>query len=241
MRVLLVSDLHANWPALQAVNEAHDVCICLGDLVDYGLAPASCIAWVREHVHHVVRGNHDHGVAQNVTLTGEHGFRYLARVTRPLTRERLATEDLRFLASLPLTLNITLDERRLFLVHATPFDPLDEWAPAEPDFWARRVAGIDADMVCVGHTHQPYILEVGGKLVINAGSVGLPRDGDPRACYVVVEDGHPEIKRVEYPVEETVRTIEESSLPARARDMLAVVLRTGGLPRGPEEAGAEGG
>jgi predicted phosphodiesterase len=67
MRILLVADIHANWPALQAVAALpHDVCLCLGDLVDYALEPAPCIAWTRDHARHCVRGNHDHGVAQNV-------------------------------------------------------------------------------------------------------------------------------------------------------------------------------
>ncbi len=66
MRILLIADVHGNWPALQAAAaEPHDVCVFLGDLVDYALEPAPCIDWVREHAPFAVRGNHDHGVAQN--------------------------------------------------------------------------------------------------------------------------------------------------------------------------------
>ena len=80
MRILLISDIHGNWPALQAVaTETYDVCLCLGDLVDYGLEPAPCIAWVREHARCTVRGNHDHGVAQNVLVNGKVGYKYLSR------------------------------------------------------------------------------------------------------------------------------------------------------------------
>jgi putative phosphoesterase len=240
VRILLVSDIHGNWPALQAIQEPHDVCFCLGDLVDYGLDPAPCIAWVRQHAQYTVRGNHDHGAAQNVTLTGDQGYRYLARVTRPLTREALASDDLRFLATLPLTQMVTVDDRRYFLVHATPFDPLDEWATSEADFWARRLERVDAEVVCVGHTHEPYVLEVAGKLVVNPGSVGLPRDGDPRAAYAVVEDGRVELKRVEYPIAEALRPIEESTLPERAKDMLTDVLLTGGPKRQSQEGSADG-
>ena len=104
MRILLISDLHANWPALQAVaTEPHDLCVCLGDLVDYGLEPTPCIAWVRDHARHAVRGNHDHGVAQNVNVIGRNGFKFLTSVTRPLTQERLSGEDRRYLSSLPVT------------------------------------------------------------------------------------------------------------------------------------------
>jgi putative phosphoesterase len=227
MRILLVADIHANWPALQALQEPHDVCLCLGDLVDYALEPSPCIDWVRRRAHHSVRGNHDHGVAQYVPVNGRSGFKYLTGVTRPVTQQLVGPEDRRFLAALPVTLSVTLGDTRFFLVHATPRDPLDEYAPADVDYWTRRLEGVDTDVVCVGHTHQPYILEVGNKLVINPGSLGQPRDGDPRGCYAVIEDNRVELKRVEYPVEDTVRVILESSLPDQAKEMLADVYRTG--------------
>src|SRR5207302_6454289 len=81
------------------------------------------------------------------------------------------------------------------------------------------------------HTHEPYVLEVGDKLVINPGSVGQPRHGDPRAQYAVIEDHRVDLKKVEYPVEETVRTVLESSLPEPAKALLAEVFRTGGLAK----------
>lgn len=227
MRILLVADIHANWPALQALKEPFDVCLCMGDLVDYALEPGPCIEWVRTNARYTVRGNHDHGVAQNVGVSGHNGFKYLTSVTRPLTRERVSPSDVRFLAGLPLTRMVTIDETRILMVHATPRDPLDEWAPAEESFWTRRLEGVDADIVCVGHTHTPYVLEVGGTLVVNPGSLGIPRDGDPRASYAILEDHNMELRRYEYPVEETVRTIKESSLPDDAKEQLAQVLRTG--------------
>jgi putative phosphoesterase len=229
MRILLLADVHGNWPALQAVlaAETFDVCLCLGDLVDYALEPAPCIAWARENAHHIVRGNHDHGVAQNVTVTARNGFKYLTGVTRPLTRERLDEADLRYLSRLPLTRMVTLDGTRYFLCHASPRDPLDEYAPANPEFWARRLENVDADVVCVGHTHQPYALEVGDKLVINPGSVGQPRDGDPRASYAIIEEFRVDLKRAEYPIEETVRVVQESALPDAAKERLSECFRTG--------------
>ena len=66
MRILVVSDIHANWPALAAIDEPHDVCLCLGDLVDYGPDPARCVRWAMEHAQYAIRGNHDHGVAQGI-------------------------------------------------------------------------------------------------------------------------------------------------------------------------------
>jgi putative phosphoesterase len=230
MRILLLADVHGNWPALQALNEPHDLCVCLGDLVDYGLEPAACIDWVRRHAHYAVRGNHDHGVAQNVVVGGRNGFRYLTSVTRPLTRERLGEDDLRYLSRLPVSQMVTADDTRFLLVHATPRDPLDEYAPPEVEFWQRRLRDVEAEVVCVGHTHLPYVLEVGDKLVINPGSLGQPRDGDPRGSYAIIEDYKVELKRLEYPVEETVRVIQESSLPEDARETLSAVFRTGEVP-----------
>ena len=228
MRILLIADVHANWPALRAVAaEPHDVCLCLGDLVDYGLDPAPCIEWVRDKAAHVVRGNHDHGAAQDVTINGKTGFRYLTGVTRVLTREKLSAEDLRYLGRLPVTKTLSLDNTRFLLVHASPRDPLDEYAPADPDFWGRRLSQIDVDVVCCGHTHHPYVLEVGEKLVINPGSVGQPRDGDPRASYAVIQDYKVELKRVEYPVEETLEAIAKSALAEGDRKMLEEVFRRG--------------
>lgn len=227
MRILVVADIHANWPALQAINEPHDICLCLGDLVDYCLEPGPCIDWVRRHANFAVRGNHDHGVAQNVPVFGRNGFKYLTSVTRGLSRERLGPQDLHFLSRLPVTRMATLGEMRFLLVHATPRDPLDEYAPADVEFWTRRLQNVEADVICVGHTHQPYVLEVGNRLVINPGSVGQPRDGDPRASYAIIEDFKVELKRLTYPVEATVRVLQASSLPDAAKDLSIQVLRTG--------------
>jgi putative phosphoesterase len=245
MRILLVADIHANWPALQAITEPHDVCLCLGDLVDYGLEPAPCVEWVRQKSRFAVRGNHDHGVAQNVTITGRNGFKWLTGLTRPLTRERLSPEDVRFLSRLPVSRMLTLEETRFLLVHATPRDPMDEYAQPDAEYWSRRLEHVDADVVCVGHTHQPYVLEVGDKLVINPGSVGQPRDGDPRASYAVIENFQIELKRIEYPVADTVKTVQESNLPAAAKELLTEVFRTGNMhgsrPRAGQQAAKAGG
>jgi putative phosphoesterase len=231
MKILILADIHANWPALQAINEPHDVCLFLGDVVDYGLEPAPCIDWVRRQASLSVRGNHDHGAAQGVRVVGKNGFRYLTGVTRPVTEEKLSNSDRRYLASLPVSRTVTLEDTRFLMVHATPRDPLDEYALADADFWARRLQGVEAQVICVGHTHHPYVLEVGDKLVINPGSVGQPRDGDPRASYAIIDDHRVELKRVEYPVEDTVRTVLESTLPESAKALLIDVFRTGGMAK----------
>ncbi len=231
MRVLLISDVHANWPALQAIDESFDLCLCVGDLVDYGCEPAPVIDWVRRKAI-CVRGNHDHAVAQNIVTNGLTGFKYLSGVTRPVSRARISEDDRRYLAGLPVTKYLTIDGRTFLVVHATPRDPLDEYAGADEEFWRRRLQRVAADVVCVGHSHMSFELDVDGVRVINPGSVGLSRDGDPRASYAVWEDGIVTFKRVEYDVERTIRIVEESPLPDQAKKLLTQVYRTGVMPNG---------
>ena len=236
MRILVVSALHANRAAIAAVDEPHDVCFCLGDLVDYGPEPAACVRWAMENADYAVRGNHDHGVAQEVPVSGDVGFRYLTRATRPEQWESLNPDERRYLLQLPVTQRVTLGDVRFLLVHATPRDPLDEYLLRDEAAWARRLENVDADVVCVGHSHMQFKLKIGDKMVLNPGSIGLPRDGDPRAAYAIIEGGRVELKRVAYPIEETVAAIQASSWPDRAKEMLSHVVRHGRLPHPPNLA-----
>lgn len=230
MRILVLSDIHANYAALQAIKEPHDVCICLGDLVDYGPEPGECVRWAMANAHYAIRGNHDHGVAQGIAVEGENGYRYLTKVTRPLMWEALGAEERGYLLRLPVTVRVTLEGKRFLLVHATPRDPLDEYLMKDPKLWAKRVHHVEADVVCVGHSHLQFNMVVDGVVVLNPGSVGQARDGDPRAAYAIIDDNKIELKRVEYPVEETVARVEGSTLPSRAKEILAYSYRLGKLP-----------
>lgn len=232
MRVLLVADIHSNWAALQSLHGSYDVALFLGDLVEYGVEPGPCIDWVRANCRHAVRGNHDHGAAHGVVTSPAqtHGFKYLTGATRPIGRERLSETNRRYLAELPLVQFVTLDGLRMMLVHGTPRDPLDEFAPPDPEFWAKRLQGIDVDVVCVGHTHRPYALQVNGPLVVNPGSIGLQRDGDPRASYAIIDGGKVELKRYDYPIEEAVRAVNDTPLPDDVKQLLTHVYHHGMLP-----------
>ena len=92
--------------------------------------------------------------------------------------------------------------------------------------WAKRVHNVEADIVCVGHTHIQFNLTVNGVVVINPGSVGLPRDGDPRAAFAIIEDNKIELKRVEYPIEQTVTRVGEMPWPTRTDGLLDRVLHS---------------
>lgn len=228
MRILVLADVHANWVALEAIQEPYDVCLCLGDLVDYGPEPGRCIHWVRHHSNFCVRGNHDHAVAQYIQANGDAGYGYLARATRPLMWQLVGAPDRHYLARLPLTQHLTLDGKRFTLVHATPRDPLDEFLLDDPARWERRLAGLQTDYLCVGHTHKQFCLKAAGCQVVNPGSVGQPRDGDPRAAYAVIDNGHVQLKRAAYNVERTVSALQTTSIPDDAKELAAHVLRTGG-------------
>lgn len=227
MRTLVLADIHSNWTALAAIREEFDRCLVIGDLVDYGTDPVPCIDWVRQHATHAVRGNHDHAVAQHIPPRNGGGFRRLAAATRPWHWEVLDASRMKYLARLPVTERCQIDGLRVLLVHATPRDPLDEYLGMDAAAWGERLANVDADLVCVGHTHQPYLLDVNGRRVLNPGSVGQPRDGDPRAAYAIIEDGRIELRRVEYDVEASIDQMRQTGVEPWVIELSAALLRTG--------------
>ena len=229
MRILVVSDIHGNWPALAAIDEPHDICLCLGDLVDYGPDPAACVRWAMTYARYAIRGNHDHGAAHGVEIKGESGYRYLTRVSRRLVWDALEPDERLWLLQLPLMQRFNVGNKRFLMVHATPRDPLDEYLKHNPKLWAKRLKNIEADIVLVGHSHMQYNLSVNGTVVVNPGSVGQPRDGDPRAAYAIIDCSKIELKRVAYPIEQVIARVAASPLPERAKDLLRHSFRLGRL------------
>ncbi|MFN9374466.1 MAG: metallophosphoesterase family protein [Planctomycetaceae bacterium] len=228
MRILLLADIHSNWPALRAIQEPFDACLFAGDLVDYGVDPSPCVDWIRKHAYAAVRGNHDHNVAQRVAPRHGWGFRQLMASTRPLQWERLNPRQMRFLSRLPIQTTVELDGLRFTLVHATPRSPFDEYLRDDPQAWELRTSHLVTDFLCVGHTHTPMHLTLPEMQIVNPGSVGQPRDGDPRASYVVIENGQVQFRRVEYDLDEAVAQLREAQLPPEVLRMAESVLRTGG-------------
>lgn len=233
MRVLVVSDIHSNSVALNAIRERFDVCFCLGDLVDYGPDPSGCVQWVMQNRCETVRGNHDHGVAHSVEVHGETGFRYLTSVTRPLQWQHLDAAQRKFLARLPVTRRVEVDGVRYLLVHGTPRDPLDEYLRKDASAWAEVVKDLQADVVCVGHSHMQFELTAGKTRILNPGSVGLPRDGDTRAAYAIIENGKIQLMRVAYDIEKAIGLSDALPLPDDAKLMYRTCLTHGRL-RPPE-------
>lgn len=231
MRVAVISDLHANWAALRALPGTYDAILCTGDLVDYGAEPEPVVRFVREHVATVVQGNHDYAVGTGEDCRCSALFKPASVATRQVMRRVLGAPDLAFLAGLPTAARVTLGGQRIALFHGTPRDPRFRYllATASPAEWERELEGVDADLVLLGHTHRPVVFRVGGVTVANAGSLGLPTDGDPRASYAVIEDGEVRLARVDYPIEEAVRAVG-GAFDATTAAFLAHVLRTGTPP-----------
>jgi putative phosphoesterase len=241
MKLLVISDIHGNWPALRAIPEAADAVICLGDIVSYGPFPRECLAWVRERAAHVVRGNHDTALALQVD-SGAAAFKQeLARATLARHWAQVSEDDLAWLRDLPTEIRFRSDDFTFLAMHAAPKDHLFSYrlTPDLPDDELKKeVEEVRADILLVGHTHLPMSRGAWTKVVLNPGSVGQPLDGDPRASYAVVENGVAEIRRVAYDLEETVAGLRAMGLPTEAAEALIAILRSGGASH--EATGASG-
>lgn len=232
MKTLIIADVHGNWPALEAVHRAEpdfDVCLVLGDLCDFAVGLREVIAWVREHADVVVRGNHDHAVAQYIRPQQPVGspLKQLRNETRQQHWEQMTAGERDFLAELPIRVEWNLDGWKTLLLHATPRDPLNEYLGCEPELWRLQWEGIHCDLLGVGHTHLPFVCELGEARVLNPGSVGQPRDGDWRASYAVVMEGQIELRRVEYDVDRTLNDLRRAGMSEAACQTAETVLRSG--------------
>jgi predicted phosphodiesterase len=157
-------------------------------------------------------------------------YRRVSMHVRESNRRRLGSEEVEYLSSLPLTRTFEFAGARFQAVHASLSDPLSGYLfPfADQDVWEAELALADCDFVLMGHTHWPWSHRFGGKTVMNPGSVGQPRDADPRASYAIWEDGRIRIERVQYPIEETVKELEAAGLDEQTVNLLSGILRRGG-------------
>jgi len=245
VRYLILSDLHANREALEAVlahaDGKYDRIICCGDVVGYGADPNWTVDWVRANVTDVVRGNHDRACAG---LDDLEWFNPAARASAYWTHEVLSRENLQWLRDLPPG-PVSVDS--FGLLHGSPLDE-DEYLLSTRD--ASEVAGyLDHNVSFFGHTHiqggfmlhrngirilprpsprldeEPLQLDPDTLYLINPGSVGQPRDRDPRASYVIYSPEYSLVEyfRVAYNVKKAQEKIREANLP----DVLAVRLSSG--------------
>ena len=239
MTYAILSDVHGNLEALRAVLDdaagRADAVLCLGDVVGYGADPEACVELLAERAQAIVAGNHEYGVAGRLDLGW---FNRWARAAAEWTRERLDDDHRAWLAALPLTLEIG----DATLVHASPAQP-DEWdyLVTPEDGWS-AFAHFATRWCFVGHSHVPGVWSVGSsgpdheprpetvlsepgrRYIVNVGSVGQPRDRDPRAAYALwdVAAGRVEIRRIAYDVATARRKIETAGLPRFLADRLVL-------------------
>jgi predicted phosphodiesterase len=223
-----MADVHGNLAALEAVlADPHDILICLGDTVGYGPEPGACVRRIMARAELVLRGDHDHALATDTMPRCAPSVQWLAEATAQLGEAQLSASERAALAKLPLRVSRTIDGARYHMVHATPSDPLYRHLEPLSDAWEEEMWELDADLVLVGHTHLQFRREVAGRTILSPGSVGQPKDGDPRAAYIIIEDGTVSFCHAAYPVERTVDALARSGVEPAAAAALAQLLRTG--------------
>ncbi len=233
MRIVIFSDLHSNLEALSALHQAEqppDALFFLGDAVGYGPDPAACVAWLRSSATRAVRGDHDHATVTRGDFASPPEYVDLAIATREHTLRQLKPAALAYLAALPTTASFEMGGCKFFLAHASPRDPLSrpiDLLTASDDALRSEMEGIRADVVLLGHTHVPAIRRVDNTHIVNPGSLGQPRHGLPSATYAVWEDGHLQIKHIDYNPRPTQIKLNLMSLDPEAVDRLGDILRKG--------------
>jgi len=231
MRICIISDLHANLEAPSALPRDYDELWVLGDLVNYGPNPAEVIDFVRSHAATVIRGNHDHSVGFGANCGCSPRFRAMAEATSDYTASVLSRADKQYLRELPTCAYRQVNGDVFFLCHATPSDLLYEYRPPDSPLWERaEEASSGANIVLAGHTHLQFSRAAGERTIVNPGSLGQSKMGDPRARYAIWQDDHIELKAYEYPVEKTVAKVLSLPVPEEVKHDLVHVLRTGTAP-----------
>ena len=253
MKIALFSDVHANLPALEAFfkdvdAKKPDAIYCLGDLVGYNIWPNEVINEIRRRGIPTITGNYDFGIGRK---SDECGCAYktdqekeMGKISISFTNELVKDEERAYLRTLPshirLDFQLNEDKLSLLLVHGSP-RKVNEYLfeDREEKSMIRIMEQASADIMCFGHTHKPYhrvlSTESDGtqrfRHTINIGSVGKPKDGDPRGGYVIItindnasildkDSIQVEFVRFEYDVEKAAKAVEDSPLPNEYAEML---------------------
>jgi predicted phosphodiesterase len=255
MKYALISDVHSNLPALEAVLEDIDrrddvdAIYHLGDLVGYAPWPNEVVALLKERGITGIAGNYDSTTATDYPHCGckadSPRGEELSHLSYEWTREHVTAETKRFLGALPFRMDLRprgghKSRPQLVLVHGTPTLNTLYWTEDRPDSFASKMAKAagarEGDLIAFGHTHKPWDRLVEGVHFVNTGSVGKPKDGDWRASYALVEADerieNVQFVRVEYDLERAVEGVLGSDLP----DEFADQLKAGGTPKAVEVA-----
>jgi predicted phosphodiesterase len=228
MRIALISDIHSNLEALEAVIKSlpqHDEIICLGDVVGYGPNPNEVIENLqRLNPTITLMGNHD-----NAVVTGNvQGFTPNAAKAIEWTMREISRAGSKFLTGLKPSARLDRAGIRLAFFHASPRDPLSEYIfPGISETAGRGFLQMaNAQVLLLGHTHMPMFYRFDGQVLANPGSVGQPRDGDPRASFALLtvsrDEVNFEVRRVQYNVRPVSERILRSGLPAFLAERLYI-------------------
>jgi putative phosphoesterase len=220
MRLGVISDIHANLVALEAVladMPPVDQLVCAGDVVGYNPWPADCVDRVRERCAATVEGNHD----RNVETPNRYSMNTMAHEGLKLASDRLGQDAREWLRSLPRTAELADD--RVLMVHDHP-EHVDQYVRPH-SFPKMRPYLDDYDALILGHTHVQHEATVDGRLVLNPGSVGQPRDEDPRAAYAVIDTAtdpmSAHLHRVEYDIDRVEEAVRDAGLPTKTAERLS--------------------
>ena len=247
MKLAVLSDIHANLHALEAVwadleAQRPEAVYCLGDLVGYGAFPNEVIEFIRARKIPTVMGNYDDGVGFDQDDCGcayKHpGEAALGQRSLLWTRQATTAENKAFLQQLLVQIRLEDHRPRLLFVHGSPRKINEYLYDDRPLASFERIARLaGSEVLFFGHTHLPYQKAVAGTLFINAGSVGKPKDGDPRAGYAMFSSGlrhRVEFRRVTYDVAAAAAAVRQAGLPG----YFAQLLETGGQAPLPSVAAA---
>lgn len=210
MRLGVISDVHANLPALEAVLDdmpSVDALICLGDIVGYNPFPSECVDLVREECDLVLQGNHDREVRDPECYKENKG----AYAGLKLARKELGSQDIEYLQSLPEKIEVT--GTGLYAVHSHP-ETTDRYVmPGKFESLKQYLDGYTG--LLLGHTHVQHVKRFDEGIILNPGSVGQPRDGNPQAAYAIVdtESLDTELRRIEYELWSVIKEIHSNNLP----------------------------
>jgi putative phosphoesterase len=237
MRIAVFGDIHGNIDALTAAYDGAsaakpDKMYHLGDLGGYAPFVNEVVDFLVRHDIDGVQGNYDEAVANDREHCGckaeDPLQEEMANRSFAWTKEHVSPESKAYMKSLPAEIQLTAEGKKVWLFHATPKKNNLYWFEDRPEKFFREMAEKgDADVMIYGHIHKPYRKEIEGRVFINAGSVGKPKDGDPRACVAIVEITRAAVKaefiRVPYDVEKVAAAISASGLP----DYFSEKLRQG--------------
>jgi len=234
MKFAVFGDIHGNIEALKTAYESAraagaEKIYHLGDLGGYSPFVNEVVAFMKEHAIEGVQGNYDETVAND----REHcGCKYedpvqeeMANKSFEWTKKHAFPETKEYLKKLPFSLSFVAEGKKVQLFHATPSKNNLYWFEDRPEKFFREMAEkTDADVMVYGHTHKSYLKDFNGKVFVNAGSVGKPKDGDPRACVTLLTitagKVHVEFLRIPYDVQKTADAIATSGLPSYFADRL---------------------